>query len=75
MEKIRSVLLDQNNRRDSKPENTDPEKDLLKMIFILIIIFATCYFPYQAHYGGKGFVTSLRINLDIIDSLLIIILF
>ena len=50
MEKIRSVLLDQNNRRDSKPENTDPEKDLLKMIFMLIIIFVTCYFPYQAHY-------------------------
>ena len=48
MEKIRSVLLDQNNRRDSKPENTDPEKDLLKMM--LIIIFVTCYFPYQAHY-------------------------
>ena len=50
MEKIRSVLLDQNNRRDSKPENTDPEKDLLKMIFMLIIIYVVCYFPYQAHY-------------------------
>ena len=50
MEERRSVLLDQNNRRDSKPENTDPEKDLLKMIFMLIIIFVTCYFPYQAHY-------------------------
>ena len=50
MEERRSVLLEQNNRRDSKPENTDPEKDLLKMIFMLIIIFVTCYFPYQAHY-------------------------
>ena len=50
MEERRSVLLDQNNRRDSKPENTDPEKDLLKMIFMLIIIFVVCYFPYQAHY-------------------------
>ncbi|XP_022809812.1 substance-K receptor-like [Stylophora pistillata] len=50
MEERRSVLLDQNNRRDSKPENTDLEKDLLKMIFVLIIIFVVCYFPYQAHY-------------------------
>ena len=50
MEERRSVLLDQNNRRDSKPENTDPEKDLLKMIFMLIIIYVVCYFPYQAHY-------------------------
>ena len=50
MEERRSVLLDQNNRRHSKPENTDPEKDLLKMIFMLIIIFVVCYFPYQAHY-------------------------
>ena len=38
------------NGRDSKPENTDPEKDLLKMIFMLIIIYVVCYFPYQAHY-------------------------
>ena len=50
MEERRSVLLEQNNRRDSKPENTDPEKDLLKMIFVLIIIYVVCYFPYQAHY-------------------------
>ena len=38
------------NGRDSKPENTDPVKDLLKMIFMLIIIYVVCYFPYQAHY-------------------------
>ena len=50
MKERKSVVLDQNNRRDSKPENTDPEKDLLKMIFMLIIIFVACYFPYQAHY-------------------------
>ena len=65
MEKIRSVLLDQNNRRDSKPENTDPEKDLLKMM--LIIIFVTCYFPYQAHYVWE--------RVCNITALLIIILF
>ena len=46
----RKVLVDQNNRRDSKPETTDPEKDLLKMIFLLIIIFVVCYFPYQAMF-------------------------
>ena len=50
MKERKSVVLDQNNRRDSKPENTDPEKDLLKMIFMLIIIYVVCYFPYQAHY-------------------------
>ncbi|XP_022786367.1 substance-K receptor-like [Stylophora pistillata] len=50
MKEQRSVVLDKNSRRDSKPENTDPEKDLLKMIFVLIIIFVVCYFPYQAHY-------------------------
>ena len=50
MKERRSVVFDQNNRRDSKPENTDPEKDLLKMIFVLIIIYVVCYFPYQAHY-------------------------
>ena len=50
MKERKSVVFDQNNRRDSKPENTDPEKDLLKMIFMLIIIFVACYFPYQAHY-------------------------
>ena len=48
--KRRKVLVDQNNRRDSKPETTDPEKDLLKMIFVLIIIFVVCYFPYQAMF-------------------------
>ena len=67
MEKRRSVLLDQNNRRDSKPENTGPEKDLLKMIFMLIIIFVTCYFPYQAHYVWE--------RVCNITALLIIILF
>ena len=50
MKERKSVVLDQNNRRDSKPENKDPEKDLLKMIFMLIIIYVVCYFPYQAHY-------------------------
>ena len=50
MKERKSVVFDQNNRRDSKPENTDPEKDLLKMIFMLIIIYVVCYFPYQAHY-------------------------
>ena len=25
-------------------------KDLLKMNFMLIIIYVVCYFPYQAHY-------------------------
>nr|XP_058961967.1 D(2)-like dopamine receptor [Pocillopora verrucosa]XP_058961968.1 D(2)-like dopamine receptor [Pocillopora verrucosa] len=50
MKERKSIVFDQNNRRDSKPENTDPEKDLLKMIFVLIIIYVVCYFPYQAHY-------------------------
>ena len=50
MEERKSVVVDQNNRRDSKPENKDPEKDLFKMIFMLIIIYVVCYFPYQAHY-------------------------
>ena len=50
MKERKSVVLDQNNPTNSKPENTDPEKDLLKMIFMLIIIYVVCYFPYQAHY-------------------------
>ena len=44
----RQVLVDVNDRRFSKPENADIEKDLLKMIFVLILIFVICYFPYQA---------------------------
>ena len=46
----RRVLVDESNRRGSRPENTDPEKDLLKMIFALIIVFVVCYFPYQASF-------------------------
>ena len=43
------VLIDVNNRRCTKPENTtDAEQDLLKMIFAIILIFVICYFPYQA---------------------------
>ena len=43
------VLIDVNNRRGTKPENTtDAEQDLLKMIFAIILIFVICYFPYQA---------------------------
>ena len=45
------VLIDVNNRRCTKPENTtDAEQDLLKMIFAIILIFVICYFPYQAVY-------------------------
>ena len=46
----RIVLVDQNNRRDSKPETTDLEKDLLKMIFVLIIVFVVCFLPFQAMF-------------------------
>ena len=43
------VLIDVNNRRCTKPENTtDAEQDLLKMIFAIILVFVICYFPYQA---------------------------
>ena len=43
------VLIDVNNRRCTKPENTtDAEQDLLKMIFAIILIFVICYIPYQA---------------------------
>ena len=43
------VLIDVNNRRCTKPENTsEAEQDLLKMIFAIILIFVICYFPYQA---------------------------
>lgn len=38
------------NRRGSKPDSTDLEKDLLKMIFLIITIFVVCYFPYQAYF-------------------------
>ena len=46
----RKVLVDLNNRRCSKPEKTDLEEDLLKMIYAIILIFVVCYFPYQALY-------------------------
>ena len=42
------VLNVTSNRRYSKPENTDLEKDLLKMIYAIILIVMICYFPYQA---------------------------
>ena len=44
----RNVLVNGRNRRVSTPENTDLERDLLKMIFVLILVFVVCYFPYQA---------------------------
>ena len=47
-ERQRSALNVASNRRCSKPENTDLEKDLLKMIYAIILIFMICYFPYQA---------------------------
>lgn len=47
-ERTRQVLLDASNRRCSKPENADLEKDLLRMIYAIILIFVVCYFPYQA---------------------------
>ena len=47
-ERRRKVLVDASNRRYSKPDNADLEKDLLKMIYVIILIFVICYFPYQA---------------------------
>ena len=49
----KEVLVDLCNRRCSKPEKTDLEEDLLKMIYAIIIIFAVCYFPYQAFSCGN----------------------
>ena len=46
----RRVLVDVNSRRCSKPENSDAENDLLKMIFAIILIFVLCYFPYQVMF-------------------------
>lgn len=46
----RKPMVDESNRRGSRPESTDLEKDLLKMIFVIIIVFVVCYFPYQAHF-------------------------
>ena len=46
----RKVLVDLGNRRCSKPEKTDLEEDLLKMIYAIILIFVVCYFPYQAYF-------------------------
>ena len=46
----RTSIISERNRRGSKPESTDLEKDLLKMIFVIITIFVVCYFPYQAHF-------------------------
>ncbi|CAH3142808.1 unnamed protein product [Pocillopora meandrina] len=43
-------MVEQKSRRGTKHETTDLERDLLKMIFVLIITFVVCYFPYQAHY-------------------------
>ena len=48
--KQRKSMMNENNRRGSKPDSTDLEKDLLKMIFVIIIVFVVCYFPYQAHF-------------------------
>ena len=47
-ERQRSALSVARNRRCTKPENTNLEKDLLKMIYAIILIFMICYFPYQA---------------------------
>ena len=44
------LLVDESNRRRSKLYNADLEKDLLKMIFVIILIFVICYFPYQAMF-------------------------
>ena len=42
------VLVAVDNCRCVKKENsTDAEQDLLKMIFVIILIFVFCYFPYQ----------------------------
>ena len=49
-EQRKSVVIETGTRRGSKPESSDLEKDLLKMIFVIIIIFVVCYFPYQAHF-------------------------
>ena len=46
----RTSMMNETNRRGSRPESTELEKDLLKMIFVIIIVFAVCYFPYQAHF-------------------------
>ena len=46
----RKSMVDDSNRRGSRPESTDLEKDLLKMIFVIITVFVVCYFPYQAHF-------------------------
>ena len=46
----RTSVINESNRRGSRPESTDLEKDLLKMIFAIIIVFVVCYFPYQAHF-------------------------
>ena len=40
------ALNEARNRRCSKSENL--EKDLLKMIYAIILIFMICYFPHQA---------------------------
>lgn len=49
-EQRKSVVNEIGSRRGSRPESSDLEKDLLKMIFVIIIIFVVCYFPYQAHF-------------------------
>lgn len=46
----RTSMMNESNRRGSRPESTDLERDLLKMIFVIIIIFVVCYFPYQAYF-------------------------
>ena len=46
----RTPMMNENNRRGSRPDNSDLEKDLLKMIFVIILVFVVCYFPYQAHF-------------------------
>lgn len=46
----RTSVMNEGIRRGSRPESTDLEKDLLKMIFLIIIVFVVCYFPYQAHF-------------------------
>ena len=44
----RKALNEARNRRCSKSENL--EKDLLKMIYAIILIYMICYFPYQAFF-------------------------
>ena len=47
----RKPLVDEKSRRVSKPETgTDLERDLLRMIFVLILVFVVCYFPYQVMF-------------------------